>query len=328
MRKVFLYISLIILVVFAIPFVFTREFYPSKEISNIEEQIEKVPYDYKQYRSIGVLDANTGNVNTVELDDYICGVVAAEMPANYELEALKAQAVVARTYTLYNIINSKDKHGDGVICTSPSCCQAWISKEDRFNKWPEDERESNWKKIEEAVFSTQGKIIEYNGEVIDAFFHSNSGGKTEIPANVWGGSNYPYLKVVETSGEDGYSQFRSEVQITKKELESKMKERYKDFSVDWNDNPIKINEYTESGRVRSLKIGNKNISGVEARSIFGLKSANFSFEINNDVVKFSVIGYGHGVGLSQNGANSMAVNGAKYQDIILHFYADVEIVDI
>ena len=83
-----------------------------------------------------------------------------------------------------------------------------------------------------------------------------------------------------------------------------------------------------SGRVRSLKIGNKNISGVEARSIFGLKSANFSFEINNDVVKFSVIGYGHGVGLSQNGANSMAVNGAKYQDIILHFYADVEIVDI
>ena len=251
------------------------------------------------------------------------------MPANYEIEALKAQAVVARTYTLYTITHNCEKHGQSNICTSSSCCQAWISKEDRMARWSENEREQNWKKIEEAVYSTKGKVIEYNGQVIDAFFHSNSGGKTEIPVNVWGGTDFPYLKVVETSGEDSYSQYSSEVQFSKKDFIQKMKNKYSDFSIDFNkDDSIKILEYTDSGRIKTIKIGNKNLSGVEARSLFGLKSANFECKIENENIKFSVVGYGHGVGMSQTGADSMAKSGAKYDEIINHFYADVQIVDI
>lgn len=251
------------------------------------------------------------------------------MPASYDIEALKAQAVVARTYTIYTITHNSAKHGDGTICTSSSCCQAWISKEDRMNKWSEEERDDNWKKIEEAVNSTKGKVIEYNGEVIDAFFHSNSGGKTEVPVNVWGGTDYPYLQVVETAGEDAYSQYSSEVELSKTDFENKMKEKYSDFAIDWNSSDcIAITEYTDSGRVRTVKIGNKSLSGVEVRTLFSLKSANFKCDIEDDKVKFSVIGYGHGVGMSQTGADAMAKSGSTYEEIINHFYTGIEIVDI
>ena len=186
-----------------------------------------------------------------------------------------------------------------------------------------------WKKIENAVYSTAGEIITYDGKPIDAFFHSNSGGTTEVPANVWGGSNYPYLQVVETVGENEYSQYYSEINISKAELVDKMKKEYSDFSIDWNlEDCIKIIEYTESSRIKTIKIGNKNISGVEARKIFGLKSSNFKAEISDNNVKFSVIGYGHGVGLSQTGSNTLAKEGKDYKEIINHYYKNIEIVNI
>ena len=121
------------------------------------------------------------------------------MPADFSDEALKAQAVVARTYTIYKITSEAKKHEQADICDSSSCCQAWISKEDRLARWDESLRDSNWNKIVNAVNSTKGKIITYENKPINAFFHSNSGGTTEIPINVWGGSGYPYLQVVETS---------------------------------------------------------------------------------------------------------------------------------
>ena len=258
-----------------------------------------------------------------------CGVVSAEMPASYNIEALKAQAVVARTYTLYTITHNSGKHGEAHICTSASCCQAWISKEERLSKWSEGEKEQNWSKIEEAVYCTKGQVVEYNGQVIDAFFHSNSGGKTEIPVNVWGGTDFPYLQVVETAGEDAYSQYSSEVELSKEEFVSKIKEKYSDFSIDWNaEDCINVTEYTDGGRVRTVKIGNKNLSGVEVRTLFGLKSANFECVVDNQNIRFNVIGYGHGVGMSQTGADSMAKRGANYEDIIKHFYANVEIVSM
>ena len=257
------------------------------------------------------------------------GVVSAEMPADFHQDALNAQAVVARTYTIYSIVHNQGKHGEASICDDSTCCQAWISKEDRLNRWDENLRESNWKKIETAVYTTAGKIITYEGEVIDAFFHSNSGGVTEAPVNVWGGTNYPYLQSVETAGEDAYSQYSSEVVLTKEELKNKIISKHKDFTIDYNvENPIQILEYTESGRVKSIKIGNLNLSGVEVRTLIGLKSANFTVTIENDNIRFTVKGYGHGVGMSQTGADSMAKSGSNYQDIIKHFYTGIEIVDM
>lgn len=218
------------------------------------------------------------------------------------------------------------KHGSADICDDYRCCQAWISKEDRLAKWSGNEAEANWSKITEAVDSTQGKIITYNGSPIDAFFHSNSGGTTETANNVWGGDNFPYLQSVQTSGEEGYTQYSSEVELTKDEFINKIKEKHQDFEINFDDpNSIQILEYTESGRVRTIKLGNIQIAGTEARTLFGLKSTNFSFEIDGDKIKFKVLGYGHGVGMSQTGADSMAKAGSNCEEIIKHFYNGVEV---
>lgn len=308
-----------------LPMWFTQEFQINEDTQRIEINVEKPSLDLgAKYKEINLLHNSDNIVETLELDDYLVNVVAAEMPVDYELEALKAQATVARTYTLYQIENSH-KHTNADICDNSACCQAWVSKEKRFESWGENQEEK-WEKLKTAVYSTAGEIITYQGKPIDAFFHSNSGGTTEIPINVWGGSNFPYLQVVETSGEDEYSQYYSEVEYTKEELTEKMKQNYEDFLINWEEpNCIEILEYTESSRIKTIKIGNKNISGVEARKIFSLKSSNFTYEIIDNKIKFKVIGYGHGVGLSQTGSNTLAKQGENYQEIIKHFFKDIEI---
>lgn len=284
-------------------------------------------YEYKNYGTIKLLHKKTEAVEEVALDQYLCHVVSAEMPADYELEALKAQAVVARTYTIYKVNNKKHDNAD--ICDDSTCCQAWVSKEDRLARWEESKRESNWKKIEQCVNETKGKIITYLNEPINAFFHANSGGKTELPVNVWGGSELPYLQVVETAGEEGYSQYASEIELSKEELIQKLKEKYEDIQIDFtNQEEIKILEYTDGSRVKTVKFGNHEISGVEARTLFGLRSTNFEIVKEADKIKFTVKGYGHGVGMSQTGSDTMAKQGSHYEEIIHHFYAGVEIKEI
>ena len=297
--------------------------------SNIIEQENNANSTNDEKKKIKLLHSQTGNIEELVLDEYLYGVVSSEMPANFEIEALKAQAVVARTYTIYQTMYNSSKHTDADICDNYACCQAWISKEERMAKWGQDEAEGNWNKIVEAVNSTTGKIVAYNGKPINAFFHANSGGVTESSLNIWGGIDYPYLKSVETAGESEYSQYSSQVKITKEELLNKMKEKYPDCEIDFSQTDcIKIQEYTTSGRVKTIKIGNKEIAGTEARTILGLKSTNFSVVIEGEEIIFSVTGYGHGVGMSQTGADSMAKTGANYETIIKHFYTGVEIIEL
>lgn len=338
MKKILIYLLSFILIIFIIPALLTRRTSPvnsnekisNQEEQNIENQIQtsnQNEYNYSKYGTISLLHKKTGEVEQVNLDEYLCNVVSAEMPANYEIEALKAQAIVARTYTIYKILNKK--HDTADICDDSTCCQAWISKDDRLARWEESQRESNWQKIVSAVNDTKGKIITYDNKPIDAFFHSNSGGVTEVPVNVWGGTGYPYLQSVETSGEDAYTQYSSEVVLTQEQLINKLKEKYSDISIDFsNSDDIKIMEYTESTRVKTVKFGNHEISGVEARSLLGLRSTNFEISIDGDNIKFSVKGYGHGVGMSQTGADSMAKQGSSAEDIIKHFYTGVEISEV
>ena len=340
MKKILIYLIALICICFSIPIVFTKEFaqrtysqntvnstiIDSDNAENAENEVQQSTYDYKTYNTIKLLHTETNEVEEVDLDTYLYGVVSAEMPASFEEEALKAQAVVARTYTIYKIVNNDGKHGEADICDDSACCQAWISEDNRKEKWNEDERENNWNKIVNAVNSTRGKIITYNGEPINAFFHSNSGGETETPVNVWGGSDYPYLQTVATSGEDAYSQYSSEATFSKEEFEEKIKEVHSDFEIDFsNDDCIKIEEHTEGNRVKTIKIGNLELSGVEVRNIFGLRSANFKVTVEEENIKFEVTGYGHGVGMSQTGADSLAKEGKTYEDIIHHYYTDMEI---
>ena len=323
MKKILLYIIFVIILVIAMPIIFTNQFKTQETLSeNISNEIEK--FDYGDYSEIKLLHTLTGEIETLDLDNYLIGVVASEMPASFEIEALKAQAVVARTYTIYQIKNG-GKHENADICDSSLCCQAWISKDDRFARWEDNKKEEYWNKITQAVSDTKGKIIMYDGEPINALFHSNSGGKTELSINVWGG-DFPYFQSVETSGEDEYSSNNSELIISKDTLIQKMLEKYSNFTIDFSlDDSIKILETTDSGRVKKLKIGNIEISGVDARKIFELKSTKFNVQIIGDDIKFITYGYGHGVGLSQCGSDVLAKNGKKYDEIIKYYYKNVEI---
>lgn len=335
MKRFVTYFLFFIFICFVLPALLTKQTKSTsvKEVEEVEnsknvDTTKKADnYEYKQFGTIKLLHTKTNEVEEVALDDYLCNVVSAEMPASYSEEALKAQAIVARTYTIYKANNKKHEQAD--ICDSSTCCQAWISKEDRLNRWEEDKRDENWQKIGKCVNDTKGQIITYNNSPINAFFHSNSGGTTETPKEVWGGTNYPYLQVVQTAGEEGYTQYSSEVKYTNEELLNKLKTKYSDIQIDFNNNDdIKILEYTDSNRVKTIKFGNHNLSGVETRTILGLKSANFEFLKDNQTITFKVKGYGHGVGMSQTGADAMAKEGKNANEIINHFYTNIEIKDI
>ena len=321
MKKIIFYLIFIIILIFAMPIIFTNKF-QTEEVSSEEFMEEK--FNYGEYNIIKLLHVESGIVEEIELDNYLCGVVASEMPASFELEALKAQAVVARTYTIYQIKNGK-KHENADICNNSQCCQAWISKENRLARWEENLRTEYWNKIVKSVNETKGKIILYNNEPINALFHSNSGGKTELSVNVWGGI-FPYFQTVETAGEDAYTSYNSEVTFSRSEFIQIMSEKYADFYIDFEkENCIEILQYTESGRIGKIKIGNKEFSGIEARTLFGLKSTKFVFEINGDYIKFLVTGYGHGVGMSQCGSDVLAKSGKNFDEIIKFYYRDIEI---
>ena len=338
MKNVLLYFSGFIILFFLLPAIFTVTPKNDSSQPNLETQetVSSTSNDQdnqqtqeSKYETIKLLHTGTETTEELNIDEYLYGVVSSEMPANFELEALKAQSVVARTYTIYQMIHNSSKHENSDICDDFNCCQAWISKDERLSKWSQEEAENNWNKIVEAVNSTKGKIVTYNSQPINAFFHANSGGVTESSLNIWGGIDYPYLKSVETVGEEGYSQYNSEVVLSYKELLEKIKTRYEDCEIDFTqENCIQILEYTTSGRVKTIKFGNKEIAGTEARTILGLKSTNFTISNNGENITFTVIGYGHGVGMSQTGADALAKTGSDYEAIIKHFYTDVEIIEV
>lgn len=329
MKKIFLILLCAIFLCFLLPIFFTNKFSTKQTgIDIVQQNVDSQDYQYKNLGTVKLLHADSGQIEEVPLDIYLYNVVSAEMPVSFEIEALKAQAIVARTYTIYKSNTNELKHGEANICDKSTCCQAWISKEDRLAKWEEPQRQSNWDKIVNAVDSTKGKIITYEGQPINAFFHSNSGGATEIPLNVWGGSGYPYLQTVETIGEDTYSQYKSTVEYTKEELLQILRDNFTNVEINFSiPEDICILERTTSNRVQKVKFGSVTITGVEARNILKLKSANFTIQQEDEKIKFHVIGYGHGVGMSQTGADSLAKQGKTAEEIIKHFYTGVEIIN-
>lgn len=206
MKKIIGFSLIVILICFLIPIIFTRKFETTESYSissDLQEKVEELQidesYNYEEFTTIKLLHSDSNEIEEVNLDEYLCNVISAEIPAKYNIEALKAQAVVARTYTIYTIINNKEKHGEADLCTSSNCCQAWISKDNRLEKWEGSLRNEYWNKIVQAVNETIGEVIVYNGKIINAVYHANSGGKTELASGVWSGSDYPYLQSVETA---------------------------------------------------------------------------------------------------------------------------------
>lgn len=260
----------------------------------------------------------------MELEEYITGVLAAEMPADFEPEALKAQTVAARSYTFY--CAGADKHGQAHVCTDYACCQAWKSEGEMRADWG-DAFEDKYGKIREAVSATAGEYLSYEGEPVFAAFHSSSAGKTERCGAIW--SELPYLVSVD-SPESAMTvpNFESRVELSPLDFRDTLlhAEPGADFSGDereWIDEIC----LEESGRVDYAVLGGCEFPGTKLRSLFSLRSTAFSLEYSGGVFVFSVRGYGHGVGMSQYGAQLMAQQGSDYTEILAHYYPGTMLVE-
>ena len=260
----------------------------------------------------------------MELEEYILGVVAAEMPASYELEALKAQAVAARTYTLRKKLGGGCQKIEGAeICTDHTHCQAYCSEEQMKEKWAGD-YEKYRAKIWQAVSETAGQVLVYDGQPISALYFSSSGGMTESSEHVFGGQ-VPYLQSVSSPGESDYEGAQKKKEFSYAEVAKLATAAYPDsqLSQETVKTSLAVLSRYESGQVEKLKLGNTAISGVQARKLFGLRSANFTVSFGEDGMAFETVGYGHGVGMSQSGANAMGKNQSSYQQILQHYYTGV-----
>ncbi len=271
-------------------------------------------------KTINVWDAGNKSVLNLSVNDYLVGVVAAEMPVEFESEALKAQAVAARTY-LINKVQCENSESCN-ICTDPAHCQAYKSPKELKMQWGKDYYK-NYKKIFRAVLDTNNKIIVYDNQPISAVFHSTSSGKTENSEDVWS-KPLPYLKSVESSYDINSPKYYSQAVFT---LDEFKKTLYKSGDINFDDKIIGKITYTSGGSVENIEIGDKTFKGTEMRNLFALNSANFSIDIRSNEVCFNVKGYGHGVGLSQYGANFMAQAGNSYIKILKKYYTGVDIVN-
>ena len=254
---------------------------------------------------------------TMDMQEYLTGVVAAEMPASFQEEALKAQAVAARTYAMYCALGSK--HGQAQVCTDFACCQAWHSEETLRQNWGED-YDTYIQKIRAAVETTAGQYLSYEGRPVFAAFHSSSAGATEDCGQVWNPS--PYLVSVSSpeTAED-VPNFVSAVECTPLDFRDTLLYAHPEADFTGEESTwIGEMSLDASGRVASAILGGVPMEGTELRRLFSLRSTAFTLEYTGGRFRFTVTGYGHGVGMSQYGANVMAREGANYADILAHYY--------
>lgn len=284
-------------------------------------------------QNIKVRITETNEIKEMTINEYLVGVVPAEMPPDYEEEALKAQAVVARTYLYKKMKNNSHKDVD--ICDNPSHCQAYYSYDKLMNAWQKTKhynkqtRDKYYEKIKRIIKETENIVVTYKGDLIKAFFHACSSGKTEDVSAIWGEVEIPYLKAVESIEDEGYKNYYSKVTLTKQEIVEKIKEKLnRECSSNKDEVFIKITEYTKSGRVKYVQIGGEKYKATELRTALGLRSTNFAIEEDSEKIRFNVKGNGHGVGMSQVGADYLAKKGKTYEDIIKHYYTGVSLEKI
>lgn len=259
----------------------------------------------KKFRgeTISIYDADTEDVFSIPLEEYVLKVLSKEMPASFEKEALKAQAVAIRTYTLKKKQTKNEKHKNAVVCTDSNHCMAYSDAE-----IDEEYRE----KLENAVLETEGQTLWFENDYASTVFHAISSGKTENSADIWGGQ-VPYLISVESGEDKEVKGYETKVKVSYNDLISKL--GAKDY-----EKVIGDMERTKTGTVKNITLCEKEYTGAKIREIFNLRSANFTIEEKDGEYIFTVYGYGHGVGMSQHGANNYAKAGYTYEDILSHYY--------
>lgn len=278
-----------------------------KEYKFEEKNIEKTPLNSNINIKVNVNE----QIEEINLEEYIIGVLAGEMPASFELEALKAQAVAARTYAIYKINNSTKEYD--VIDTIND--QVYLTKNEMQEKW-EDDYQTYYDKIYDAVSSTQNQVIKQDGKVIKTFFFSMSNGYTEDSVAVFKEGN---LKSVESPYDnESINNFKVETKFTFEEIKEKL-------LLNTNNINMEVTKRSDTNRVLKVKVNDKTYTGIEFRKLLTLRSTDFTFEKITDGYNITTKGYGHGVGMSQYGANGMAQNGYTYDEILKYYYQDTNI---
>ena len=269
--------------------------------------------------TLTIQDGDTTEQMTLER--YLTGVVRGEMPASFEMEALRAQAAAERSYVYYQLAaGRKDAHPDADFCTDHTCCSAYLSETAAREKWGGDFAPWNTR-VEQAVSDTDGQVVLYNGRPILAVFHSSSAGRTAAAGDVWSG-DLPYLVSVDSpEGEETVPNYYSTVTFTAAEAKEKLLAAHPELKLSGTpDRWFGAAAENGSGRVETVSVGGTDIEGTELRRIFGLRSACFSVAADSESVTFRVTGYGHGVGMSQYGANQLAREGKTWQEILEWYY--------
>ena len=311
-NKILILVILFLLPIFIIS-VLVKSKINTKESNNNEtykfevKNIEKIPLESNIKIKVNV----NNNIEEKNLEEYIVGVLAGEMPASFELEALKAQAVAARTYAMYKINNA---HGEyDVIDTIND--QVYLTKDEMQEKWGTD-YQIYYDKIYDAVSTTQNQVIKQDGKVIKAFFFSMSNGYTEDSIAVFKEGN---IKSVESPYDnESIEKFKVTTKFTNNDLKEKL-------SLSTENIKIEIIKTSETNRVLEVKVNNKSYTGIEFRKLLNLRSTDFTLEKLSDGYNITTKGYGHGVGMSQYGANGMAQNGSKYDEILKYYYQGTNI---
>lgn len=272
--------------------------YANTDNTNINNTTNSSVSEITVYRS-------NGGVINLNMTDYLIGVVSSEMPASFNLEALKAQSVLARTYAL------KAKQ-TGKKLTDTVSTQSYIDIDQMKNKWG-NSFNTYYNKIKNAVENTNGEYLSYNGNYIEALYHSTNNGKTESSLDVFG-NYYPYLVSVSSEYDKNASSYLRTISMPLDTISNKL-----GLSLN-NDSVISIISYTDGGNIKEININGNNFSGKKVRELLGLRSADFDISISDNNANITTRGYGHGVGMSQYGANGMANAGYSYKDILSHYY--------
>lgn len=333
-KKIYLGI-IVFIIVFFLP---TGVYLILNSVKNIDKDSNFIKFNINNtarananigFNKIRVYNTKLKTIEEMALEDYVCGVVAGEMPVSFEMEALKAQAVAARTFALTKIISNCNQAKGADICDSIHC-QVYISKRDKIMAWGKDTGEENWNKIEQAVKSTEGMILSYDKKlVMNPQYFAVSSGKTEDYQSVFG-SYIPYLVSVDSPGEEIAPKFETSKIIKYDDFVSLINSNFSDIKLTKTNlkSKIKISSRNSTGSVNELNIAGVKVKGTDFRKALSLNSTNFTISYGSSAVTIICKGYGHGVGMSQWGANVFAKNGYRYEDILKHYYTGVEIKNI
>lgn len=293
-------------------------------IHQVTQEQEITPEDERHTLSVLWDD---GTVRMMCLADYLWGVVAAEMPASFEMEALKAQAVAARTYCMSEETTYRAGHPLAQVCTQSSCCQAFITREEAVLAWGE-QADLYSRRIEQAVKQTDGLGVLYQGQPIQALYFSSAPGQTADAQNVWSRA-VPYLVSVDSPEGEEVPEYHSQLTMSSSEVKRRILDQYPKAKLsgkpgEW----FSGFKRSPSGMVISVQVGGLTLKGGEVRKLLDLRSACFTVSVTGNQMVFHTTGYGHGVGLSQYGANAMAREGKSFRDILTWYYTGVEVEPI